>query len=195
MDRERDPGLLVEHLFRHQAGRMVARLTRLLGPAHVGLAEETVQEAMLRALQTWPYQGIPENTAGWLFRVAHNVAIDAVRRDKTFGEKTDALAAELAQSSTVSPTDVDDQVSDDELRMIFMCCHPDVSRDASVALSLKTIGGFSVREIARAFLADESAIAQRLVRAKRQIRDRRLSLDLPQGPELARRLDSVLEVI
>jgi RNA polymerase sigma-70 factor, ECF subfamily len=195
MDRESDAGRLVEHLFRHQAGRMVARLTRLLGPAHVGLAEETVQEAMLRALQTWPYQGIPENAAGWLFRVAHNVAIDAVRRDKTFGEKTDALVAELTQSAIVSAPDVDDQVGDDELRMIFMCCHPDVPRDASVALSLKTIGGFSVREIARAFLADEAAIAQRLVRAKRQIRDRRLTLDLPQGAELGRRLDSVLDVI
>jgi RNA polymerase sigma-70 factor (ECF subfamily) len=195
MDRERDPGGLVEHLFRHQAGRMVARLTRLLGPAHVGLAEETVQEAMVRALQTWPYQGIPENAAGWLFRVAHNVAIDVVRRDKTFGDKTDALVAELTQSAIVSAPDADDQVGDDELRMIFMCCHPDVPRDASVALSLKTIGGFSVREIARAFLADEAAIAQRLVRAKRQIRDRRLTLDLPQGPELGRRLDSVLDVI
>jgi RNA polymerase sigma-70 factor (ECF subfamily) len=190
-----DPERLVEHLFRHQAGRMVARLTRLLGPAHVGLAEETVQEAMLRALQTWPYQGIPDNAAGWLFRVAHNIAIDAVRRGTTFGEKTDAIVAELAQSSIGSAGDLDDQVGDDELRMIFMCCHPAVSRDASVALSLKTIGGFSVREIARAFLADEAAIAQRLVRAKRQIRDRRLTLDLPRGAELARRLDSVLEVL
>src|SRR5207244_504835 len=85
------------HLFRHQAGRMVVRLTRLLGPAHVGLAEETVQEAMLRALQTWPYQGVPDNAAGWLFRVAHNLAIDAVRRDKTFGDKTDVLLPELRQ--------------------------------------------------------------------------------------------------
>jgi RNA polymerase sigma-70 factor, ECF subfamily len=198
MDREpgaADAGQLVDHLFRHQSGRMVARLTRLLGPAHVGLAEETVQEAMLRALQTWPYQGIPENPAGWLFRVAYNVAIDAVRRNRTFGQKTDALVAELTQSAIVAPTEVGDQVDDAELRMIFMCCHPEIARDASVALSLKTIGGFSVAEIARAFLADEAAIAQRLVRAKRQIRDRRLTLDLPQGSELRQRLDSVLEVL
>src|SRR2546423_1565555 len=153
MDRERDPGLLVEHFFRHQAGRMVVRLTRLLGPAHVGLAEETVQEAMLRALQTWPYHGVPDNAAGWLFRVAHNLAIDAVRRDRTFGDKTDVLLAELARSAVTEPggQELDDQLRDDELRMIFMCCHPQISRDASVALSLKTIGGFSVREIARAF--------------------------------------------
>ena len=79
-----DPSGLVEHLFRHQAGRLVARLTRLFGPANVGLAEETVQEALIRALQTWPYQGVPDNAAGWLFRVAHNLAVDAVRRDRTF---------------------------------------------------------------------------------------------------------------
>jgi RNA polymerase sigma-70 factor, ECF subfamily len=188
---------LVEHLFRHQAGRMVARLTRLLGPAHVGLAEETVQEAMLRALQTWPYQGVPDNAAGWLYRVAHNVAIDAVRRDTTFGEKTDALVAELTRSSGVAPDDADleEQLRDDELRMIFMCCHPALPREASVALSLKTIGGFSVREIAHAFLSDESAIAQRLVRAKRQIRDGRLTLDMPDDAERRTRLEAVLDVI
>src|SRR5438128_10961939 len=201
MDRERDStepyAPLVEHLFRHQAGRVVARLTRLLGPAHVGLAEDTVQEAMVRALQTWPYQGVPENAAGWLFRVAHNIAIDAVRRDRTFAEKADALVAELSRSAIVAAAGPvgDDQLRDDELRMIFMCCHPEIPRDASVALSLKTIGGFSVREIARAFLADDAAIAQRLVRAKRQIRDRGLTLEMPRGRELQRRLDAVLEVL
>jgi RNA polymerase sigma-70 factor, ECF subfamily len=190
-------GVLLEHLFRHQAGRMVARLTRLLGPEYVALAEETVQDAMLRALQTWPYQGIPDNAAGWLFRVAHNVAIDAIRRDKTFGDKTERIVAEITRSAALAPSDagVEEQLRDDELRMIFMCCHPALSRDGSVALSLKTIGGFSVREIARAFLADEKAIAQRLVRAKRQIREQRLTLDMPSGPDLAARLDSALEVI
>jgi RNA polymerase sigma-70 factor (ECF subfamily) len=190
--------LLVEDLFRHQAGRMVARLTRLFGPSHVGLAEDTVQEAMIRALGTWPYQGVPDNPGGWLYRVAHNIAIDAVRRDRSFGDKTDAIVADLTRSGTAivpSETDVDDQVRDDELRMIFMCCHPDIPRDASVALSLKTVGGFSVREIARAFLSDETAIAQRLVRAKKQIRDRQLTLDLPSGAALGERLDSVLDVL
>jgi RNA polymerase sigma-70 factor, ECF subfamily len=192
-----ETGVLLEHLFRHQAGRMVARLTRLLGPAYVALAEETVQEAMLRAWQAWPYQGIPENAAGWLFRVAHNVAIDAVRRDKIFGDKTDAIVGELRRSAAILPSDPDleEQLRDDELRMIFMYCHPALSREASVALSLKTIGGFSVREIARAFLSDEAAIAQRLVRAKRQIRDQHLTLDMPSGPDLTARLDSALEVI
>jgi len=176
---------------------MVAHLARLFGPSHLDLAEETVQEAMLRALQTWPYQGVPENAAAWLFRVAHNIAIDAVRRNRLLGEKTDAIVSELTHSAAAVPDDpgLEEQLRDDELRMIFMCCHPEISRDASVALSLKTAGGFSVREIARAFLADDAAVAQRLVRAKRQIRDRRLTLDMPLGPELKRRLDSVLDVI
>ena len=176
---------------------MVAHLARLFGPSHLDLAEETVQEAMLRALQTWPYQGVPENAAAWLFRVAHNIAIDAVRHNRLLGEKTDAIVSELTHSAAAVPDDpgLEEQLRDDELRMIFMCCHPEISRDASVALSLKTAGGFSVREIARAFLADDAAVAQRLVRAKRQIRDRRLTLDMPLGPELKRRLDSVLDVI
>jgi RNA polymerase sigma-70 factor (ECF subfamily) len=175
----------------------VAGLPRLLGPANVELAEDAVQEALVRAVQTWPYQGIPDNPAGWIYRVAHNVAIDIVRRDRTFSAKSDAIVAELSRSGTISPdeTAVDDEIRDDELRMIFMCCHPEIPADARVALSLKIIGGFGVREIARAFLCDDAAIAQRIVRAKRQIRDRQLTLDLPSAADLAGRLDSVLDVI
>jgi len=176
---------------------MVAHLARLLGPAHLDLAEETVQEAMLRALQTWPYQGMPENAAAWLFRVAHNAAIEAIRHRQILGDKTEAIVGELTRSAkfAAGDPDVEEQLRDDELRMIFMCCHPAIARDASVALSLKTVGGFSVREIARAFLADEATVAQRLVRAKRQIRDRQLTLEMPRGAELHRRLDSVLDVL
>ena len=192
-----ETGALLEHLFRHQAGRMVSHLTRLLGPANIDLAEETVQEAMLRALQTWPYEGVPENAGAWLFRVAHNAAIDAVRRNKLLNDKSDAIVAELNRSASVPQgnPDLEEQLRDDELRMIFMCCHPDISQDSSIALSLKTVGGFSVREIARAFLADDTAIAQRLVRAKSQIRERRLTLDMPRGSALKLRLASVLDVI
>ena len=190
-------GSLLEHLFRHQAGRMVAHLTRLLGPGHIDLAEETVQEAMLRALQSWPYQGMPENAAAWLFRVAHNAAIDAVRRDQLLGDKAETMVAELSRSASVpqGDPDLEEQLRDDELRMIVMCCHPEISQDSSVALSLKTVGGFSVPEIARAFLADDAAIAQRLVRAKNQIRERGLTLDMPRGDDLKARLSSVLDVI
>jgi RNA polymerase sigma-70 factor (ECF subfamily) len=188
---------LIEHLFRHQAGRVVARLTRLLGPANVELAEDAVQEALVRAVQTWPYQGVPDNPAGWIYKVAHHIAIDIVRRDRTFSAKSDAIVAELSRSGTISPDEaaLDDEIRDDELRMIFMCCHPEIPADARVALSLKIIGGFSVREIARAFLCDDAAIAQRIVRAKRQIRERQLTLDLPSAAELTRRLDSALDVI
>jgi RNA polymerase sigma-70 factor, ECF subfamily len=192
-----ETGTLLEHLFRQQAGRMVAHLTRLLGPSNIDLAEETVQEAMLRALQTWPYEGVPENAGAWLFRVAHNAAIDAVRRNQLLSDKSDAIVAELTRSAAApqDTPDVEVQLRDDELRMIFMCCHPDISQESSVALSLKTVGGFSVREIARAFLADDTAIAQRLVRAKNQVRDRGLTLDMPRGDELKRRLASVLDVV
>jgi RNA polymerase sigma-70 factor, ECF subfamily len=176
---------------------MVCALARLLGPGHLDLAEETVQETMLRALQTWPYQGVPENAAAWLFRVAHNAAIDAVRRNRMTGAVTDSVIAALSGSAAAMEVDLDleEHLRDAELRMIFMCCHPEIPGDAGVALSLKTAGGFSVREIARAFLADEAAIAQRLVRAKRQIRERGLTLDMPPAAELPRRLDMVLDVI
>jgi RNA polymerase sigma-70 factor, ECF subfamily len=183
---------LLEHLFRHQSGRILARLTRLLGPAHLELAEEAVQEAMLRALQTWPDQGVPENAPAWLFRVAHNAAIDAVRRNRIGGRKSAEFLAALNESRD---PDFEEQLRDDELRLVFMCCHPAIARDSRVVLSLKIAGGFSVREIARAFLAADEAIAQRLVRARRQIRDQRLTLEMPGGDELRQRVDSVLEAI
>jgi RNA polymerase sigma-70 factor (ECF subfamily) len=188
----------VEHLFRHESGRIVSYLTRLLGPEHIDLAEEVVQEALLKALQSWSYSGIPSNPAAWLLQVARNSALDAIRHKKVSVDKEPALVAEItAASRTPRPDAVtpDAKLRDDELRMIFMCCHPVLSPEASIALSLKTVGGFSVREIASAFLADEATIAQRLVRAKRQIRDKGLSLDLPSGFDLRRRIDSVLDVI
>jgi len=175
---------------------MVAHLARVLGPAHLDLAEESVQDAMLRALETWPHQGAPENPEAWLFRVARNSAIDAVRRSRRVDLQSEAVLEGLIQPA-VAPggSAFEDQLRDDELRMIFMCCHPELPRESRVALSLKTVGGLSVREIARAFLAEEQAIAQRLVRAKRHIRERQLTLDLPRGPELRARIDSVLEVV
>src|SRR5271165_2099807 len=188
----------VEHLFRHESGRIVAYLTRLLGPEHMDLAEEVVQDALLKALQNWSYSGIPANPAAWLLQVARNSALDAIRHRKVSADKEPALIAELtAASRPLHPyeTSPDAKLRDDELRMIFMCCHPSLSPEASVALSLKAIGGFSVSEIARAFLAEDSTIAQRLVRTKRQIRDTQRSLDLPGHAELNHRLDSVLDVL
>ena len=179
---------LVEHLFRHQSGRMVSHLARLLGTQHLDLAEEAAQDALLKALAVWPMEGVPPNPEAWLYRVAHNSAIDALRRRRWLNQN---LIDVLHQSVERPPV----AFGDDELAMIFMCCHPEIPHEARVALSLKTVGGFNVREIARAFLAEDAAISQRLVRAKAKIRERRLALELPEGEELDERLDSVLEVV
>src|SRR5688572_20883860 len=188
-----DARQLVDHLFRNRAGQMVAYLTRVFGPAHLELAEEVVQDALVKALQQWPYSGVPDNPGGWLFRVARNSALDALRRHASFRDKAAAIRHELSAAAAGIPDAA--ALDDDELRMMFMCCHPSLPRDARVALSLKTVGGFSVPEIARAFLAADSAIAQRLVRAKRQIRDLGIDLEMPGPDGFAARLDSVLEVI
>jgi RNA polymerase sigma-70 factor, ECF subfamily len=188
--------VLLEHLFRRQAGRIVSNLAGLLGSQHLQLAEDAVQEAMLRAAQRWPFQGVPENPEGWLFRVAHNHAISALRRERSFGDKTDVLIAALESNTRrVDDVDIEESFRDDELRMIFMCCHPELSQDVRVALSLKLVGGFSVEEIARIFLVEEGTISQRLVRAKRMVREQRLPLRMPEWPQVRERLDSVLDVI
>ena len=189
---------LVDHLFRERAGQMVAWLTRIFGPSHIELAEEVVQDALIKALQQWPFTGIPQNPAGWLCQVARNGALDVLRRDASFRDRAIDVAAELARSAEairLSDLPTEDLLKDDELRMILLCCHPALPRDARVALSLKTVGGFSVQEIGRAFLTADSTIAQRLVRAKRQLRALDVRFEPPSGAALAERLDAVLEVL
>jgi RNA polymerase sigma-70 factor (ECF subfamily) len=185
---------LVDHLFRNRAGQMVAWLTRIFGPAHLGIVEEVVQDALLKALQQWPYSGVPDNPGGWLFRVARHGALDVVRRDSSFQSRARQIADELQRTSDHGQPG-DWAIEDDELRMVFMCCHPSLPMDSRVALSLKAACGFSVAEIARAFLTAEPTIAQRLVRAKRVLRDEAIGLELPHGSDLTTRLESVLEVI
>jgi len=188
--------VLLEHLFRREAGRIVAWLAGLLGSANLQLAEDAAQEAMLRAAQTWPFQGIPPNPEAWLFRTAHNYAISSVRRSAVFNGKTDALVALL--ESRAQPTldlDAEQSLRDDELRMVFMCCHPKLAPDAQVALSLKLVGGFNTEEIARIFFSEQTTIAQRIARAKRLIRDQNLALAMPSEAQLKQRLNSVLKVI
>jgi RNA polymerase sigma-70 factor (ECF subfamily) len=189
---------MIDHLFRSRAGQMVSHLTRMLGPEHLELAEEVVQESLLKALQHWSYNGIPDNPAGWLFRVARNAALDAVRHQSLVLKKEAQVEADYLRRNDSPGEDdprIEDRLRDDELRMVMMCCHPSLPREARVALSLKTVGGFNVREIARAFLAEETTISQRLVRAKRQIRDLSLKFEMPTGADLAQRLQSALEVI
>jgi RNA polymerase sigma factor (sigma-70 family) len=185
---------LVDHLFRHQAGQVVAALTRLLGVGNLQLAEDVVQETLLKALRQWPHRGVPDNPGGWITRVARNQALDVLRRDGRLAG-SDALDA-LPDRDHTLPIDVlENQLRDDQLRMIFTCCHPALSRPAQVALTLKTVGGFGVSEIARAFLVPEATIAQRLVRAKRTLRERNVAFDVPEAHELPDRLQSVLDVL
>ena len=185
---------LVAHLFRHQAGKIVAALARVFGARHLDLAEDVVQDALVKALQQWPFKGIPENPAGWLTLVARNRALDILRRDSSLAHKVAELEQALSQSPK-SPAAPGDHEMDDQLALIMMCSHPALPVEGQIALTLKTACGFSTAEIARAFLVPESTIAQRLVRAKRQIREQGIRIDPPNEDDLGERLDSILRVI
>jgi RNA polymerase sigma-70 factor (ECF subfamily) len=192
---------LVDHLFRRQAGRMVSTLTRVFGPRHMGLAEDVVQDALVKALEQWPHRGVPENPAAWLIEVARHRALDVLRRRSVLAAKVEELARAFsstrssAHSSVGSATHQAAEAMDDQLAMMFLCCHPRVPRDARLALTLKTVCGFGTGEIARAFLIQKTAAAQRIVRAKRSIREHNLSFSLPEAGQLAERLDSVLQTL
>ncbi len=190
-----DVSHVVEHLFRHESGKMVATLTRIFGIEHLALAEDVVQEALARALQTWPFYGVPKNPSAWIMRASRNLALDVVRRQKVFRNKEAEIVQLMDRESPAPDAAVfsEQEISDDRLRMMFVCCHPLIPREAQVALALNTLCGFSVTEISRAFLATEAATAKRLTRAKQKIRDARIPFEIPAGKELARRLDGVLQ--
>ncbi|GMV05673.1 MAG: RNA polymerase sigma-70 factor, ECF subfamily protein [Gemmatimonadota bacterium] len=181
----------MEHLFRRCHGRLLSSLARALGPARLDLAEEVVQDALLRALKVWPYQGVPRSPEAWLRRVARNRALDLLRREGRMEELVEpAVLDGLAFSRAPgSPGE------DDELAMVVLCCHPSLSPDAQVALTLRTVGGLSTDEIAAAFLAERATIQQRIVRAKRTLAAEAPALRLPAGPALARRREAVLAVL
>ncbi|MFN2511705.1 MAG: RNA polymerase sigma factor [Pyrinomonadaceae bacterium] len=186
--------LLVAHLFRHQAGRIVATLTRVFGSHHLDLAEDVVQDALIKALQLWPFQGTPENPGAWLTVVAKNRALDLLRRDSSLAHKVAELDQALSQQSNHT-LPLTEGAMDDQLALILMCCHPALPLEGQVALTLKCACGFSTAEIARAFLKPETTIAQRLVRAKRQIRENKIPFEPPTEDDLSERLESVLRVI
>jgi RNA polymerase sigma-70 factor (ECF subfamily) len=195
-----DVTTLLDHLFRRQAAQMVATLTRVIGARNLTIAEEAVQDALVTALQQWPFRGVPDNTAAWLFRVARNRALDRLRHERIISDKAPAVTD--AYRTRGHEPSVEAQLSrelpsleDDQLTMMFLTCHPVVPPEARVALTLKIVGGFSVHEIARAYVVQESAIAQRLVRAKRLLREQDVTFGQPTGVEMAERLDSVLEAI
>ena len=190
-----DVSQVVEHLFRHESGKMVATLTRIFGVEHLMLAEDVVQEALARALQTWPFYGVPQNPSAWIMRASRNLALDVVRREKVFHDKEDAIIHQMkgGRPGTDAPIFAAEEIEDDRLRMMFICCHPLVPSDSRVALTLKTLCGFSVAEISRAFLTTEAATAKQLTRAKQKIREGRIPFEIPAGEELTRRLESVLQ--
>jgi len=186
---------LVEHLFRRESGKMVATLTGIFGIEHLNLAEDVVQEALARALQTWPYRGVPENPAAWIMRASRNLALDVVRREKVFRTK-EAEITRLMERDGATPEAAifrEYEIADDRLRMMFVCCHGVIPPEAQVTLALKTLCGFSVTEISHAFLTTEAAIAKRLTRAKQKIQEAQIPFEIPTGDELTRRLDSVLQ--
>src|SRR5262245_6367285 len=174
---------------------MVAILTRIFGIEHLSLAEDVVQEALARALQTWPFYGVPQNPAAWIMRASRNLALDVVRREKIFREKEIEIVRIMDRESPAPDAAIfsEHEIAEDRLRMMFVCCHPLISREDQVALALKTLCGFSPVEIAKAFLTTEAAIAKRLTRAKQKIREAKIPFEIPAGEELSRRLDGVLQ--
>lgn len=190
---------LTENLFREEAGKLVSVLTGIFGIERLQLAEDVVQEALIRAFQTWPYYGAPKNPAAWLTQTAKNIALDVVRREKRFHEKQPEIEASMDRWSAASAGEetpaFDGEIQDHRLRLMFACCHPSLPVEAQAALALRTLCGFSPREIARAFLCSDAAIEKRLVRARQKIRDEHIPFEIPAGPEIAERLDGVLRTL
>jgi RNA polymerase sigma factor (sigma-70 family) len=190
---------IVDHFFRHESGKMVSILTRIFGSENIDLAEDVVQDALTEAISQWAYKGVPENPSAWLFRVAKNKALNALNREK-YKRQYSSEAAHFMQSEWTAEPALnhffsEQEIQDDQLRMIFTCCHPSISSDSQIALALKTLCGFSIPEIAKAFLTTEENINKRLVRARQSIRDAKVAFEIPQGKELEKRLATVLETI
>ena len=191
----------IEAVWRIEAAKLIAGLARVV--RDVGVAEELAQDALVAALETWPRTGVPENPGAWLMAAAKNRALDQLRRYKMLERKNAELAAEMDLAHDIAAREraeaiddaLSDDIGDDLLRLVFTACHPVLSPEARVALTLKLVGGLTTAEIARAYLAQEATIAQRLVRAKRTLAEARVPFEVPRGAELAARLASVLEVV
>ena len=191
------PSGLVEHFFRHEAGRLHGALIRLLGVQNIALAEDIAQDALLRALRTWSMGGIPANPPAWITRVAMNLAKDHLRHRRMSAEKEPAIITHIEQTlpSPAIAVETAHAIRDDALRLLFVCCHPEVPPDAQVVLALKVLCGFGTGEIARAFLSSEAAIEKQLTRTKQRIAAANIGFDLPEGAELSARLDGVLATL
>ncbi|MCB0200856.1 MAG: RNA polymerase sigma factor [Anaerolineae bacterium] len=188
----------IDAVWRIESARLIASLARIV--RDVGLAEDLAQDALVIALERWPQTGIPDNPGAWLMATAKHRAIDRVRRNATLERKVEVLGRNIEEQQALAEEEFDramesDNFGDDLLRLIFIACHPALSREARVALTLRLLGGLTTGEIARAFLISESTVAQRIVRAKRTLSEARVPFEVPQGAERDQRLSSVLEVI
>jgi RNA polymerase sigma factor (sigma-70 family) len=187
----------IDAVWKIESARLIAGLARIV--RDVGLAEDLAQDALVAALERWPQTGVPDNPGAWLMAAAKFRAIDAIRRSKRLERKHEEIGRELeAEQGGPGPdleAALDDDIGDDLLRLVFTACHPVLSTEARVALTLRMLGGLTTDEIARAFLVPEATVAQRIVRAKRSLAEARVPFEVPRGPELAARLSSVLEVV
>ena len=187
----------IDHLFRHESGKMTAVLSRLLGLQNLETAQDIVQDTLLQAMSTWSYNNVPDNPAAWLYRVAKNKAIDFLRREKKFRELSPQYAYLLQSEYSLSPTVnnlfLENEIEDSQLRMMFACCHPLIPAESQIALTLKTLCGLSATEIAHAFLTTDETIAKRIYRAREKIKAEQIELTAPNGQELQERLDAVLK--
>ncbi|HKA10454.1 MAG TPA: RNA polymerase sigma factor [Candidatus Dormibacteraeota bacterium] len=187
----------IDAVWRIESARLIAGLARIV--RDVGLAEDLAQDALVAALEQWPESGVPRNPGAWLMSTAKHRAIDLLRRRERLGRKLEELGHEFEAAEEGAAPDfeaaLDDEIGDDLLRLVFTACHPVLSTDARVALTLRLLGGLTTQEIAYAFLVPEATVAQRIVRAKRTLAEARVPFEVPRGAELAARLSSVLEVI
>jgi RNA polymerase sigma-70 factor (ECF subfamily) len=190
---------IVTRLGKTEYGKLVSVLTRIFGTHNLSMAEDVVQDVFIKALEVWSEKNIPDNPEAWLFRAAKNRAIDIIRknrRDLTFATDINPLLeSEYTTAATLNDCFKDEEIRDDQLRMMFACCHPGINAEGQIALILKTLSGFSIAQIARAFITTPDTIEKRLYRAKQAFREHEIVFDIPQGQELQNRLDNVLEVI
>jgi RNA polymerase sigma factor (sigma-70 family) len=196
---EHEVNKLVSHLFRQEAGKMAAVLTRMLGFDHYELAEDIVQDTLIKAMSVWALRGVPDNPSAWMYTVAKRKAIDALRSQKLHNnihsEIADATRSEWTLAPAVNHFFLENEIEDSQLRMMFACCHPSISYDSQLAMTLKTLCGLSVPEIARNFLTNEETITKRLYRAREKIREENITLEVPPPASFPGRLDAVLHAI
>lgn len=189
---------VLDHFFRNEYGKIIAHLTRTYGSTYIELIEDAVQEALIKAMNTWAFNAIPDNPSGWIFRTAKNQLIDQLRRNAKLNKGDQVLeiiAAEEQNRSFMKDVVLDSELKDDQLRMIFACCHPVLSPESQLILTLKLMGGFSKKEIAKALLKKEDAVAKSFTRARKKFADEVGELVVPMGRELESRLDNVMKVI